>query len=597
LDKDSILLTINLSYQLANQKSTLMKIIYPKLLLLLVVFSFSCQSPEEKPIAETVFSNGTIYTVANSGTVEAVAVKDGLIVYAGSTTGLANYIGEGTLEVDLKGKTMTPGFIESHGHLMGLGQNELNLDLMGIKNYDEMVEMVREAVAKSEPGDWILGRGWHQSKWDKTPEKVVKGFQTHDKLSEVSPDNPVFLRHASGHAAFANAKAMEIAGVNQMSIESLTQDLEGGEVIRDANGNPTGIFSERATGLIARHVPDQDEERSELALELAIKACQRNGITSFHDAGVGQQTIDRYLKFKDEGKLGLRVYAMVSGPNRDLTHKWLDQGPMIDTTDHLLTVRSIKLNADGALGNRGAWLIEEYSDMPGEYGMATLPMDYVLEISNAGLERGFQVCSHAIGDRTNREIFDNYEEAFRAHPEVKDHRFRIEHAQHLHPDDLPRFAQLNVIAAMQAVHMSSDRPWAIDRLGEKRIVEGAYMWQTILESGAKVINGTDVPVEPINPLASFYASVTRKTLKGEPEDGYEPAEKMTRNQALRSYTLDAAYGEFEEDFKGSIEEGKAADFTVFTKDIMTIPEEEILTTEIVMTILDGKIVYDNSTQE
>lgn len=562
---------------------------------LLLAFSLisviSCDMTNDKPIADKLFVNGTIYTVSEANSVEAVATKDGMILFAGAEEEAKQYLGEQTEEIDLAGMTMTPGFIESHGHLMGLGQNELNLDLMGIKSYDEMIDMVAEAVEEAEPGEWILGRGWHQSKWDNEPDVVVQGFQTHDRLSEVSPDNPVFLRHASGHAAFANGKAMEIAGVNQMSIESLTKDMKGGEIIRDENGNPTGMFSERAMYFIQKYIPEEEEGRADLALELAIKACQRNGITSFHDAGIGQSTIDRYLKFKDEGKIGVRIYAMVSGPNRELTKTWLDRGPMIDTTDHLVTVRSIKLNCDGALGNRGAWLLEEYSDMPGQFGLETLPMDYVYEISRAGLEKGFQVCAHAIGDRTNREVFDRYEMAMKEFPDATDHRYRIEHAQHLHPDDLPRFAELNVIAAMQAVHMSSDRPWAIDRLGEKRIVEGAYMWQTILQSGAKVINGTDVPVEPIDPLASFYASVSRKTLKGQPEGGYEPKEKMTREQALKSYTLDAAYGEFEENFKGSIEVGKAADFTVFTKDIMTIPEEEILSTEIGMTIFNGNIVY------
>lgn len=575
---------------------TMKNLLLFSLSILAVIFT-ACEPAEETIVADTVIFNGNIYTVSPPKSVEAVAVRDGVIVFTGSEDAMSDFIGDNTISIDLRGQTMTPGFIESHGHLMGLGQNELNLDLMGIKSYDEMIEMVAEAVAKAEPGEWILGRGWHQSKWDKMPDEMVKGFQTHDRLSEVSPDNPVFLRHASGHAAFANARAMEIAGVNQMSIESLTQDLAGGEIIRDTNGNPTGIFSERAAYLIAKYIPEEDDARADLALELAIKACQRNGITSFHDAGIDQATMDRYARFKEEGKLGLRIYAMVSGPNRELTHNWLQRGPMIDTADHLFTVRSIKLNCDGALGNRGAWLLEEYSDMPGEFGLETLPMDYVLEIANAGLEKGFQVCSHAIGDRTNREVFDRYEEAMNNHPGVTDHRFRIEHAQHLHPDDLSRFAELNVIAAMQAVHLSSDRPWAIDRLGEKRIKEGAYMWQTILKSGAKVINGTDVPVEPINPLASFYASVARKTLKGEPEGGFEPEEKMTRDQTLKSYTLDAAYGEFEEDFKGSIEVGKAADFTVFTKDIMTIPEEDILSTEVAMTILNGEVVYDKSDEK
>jgi len=561
--------------------------------ILLAIVLFSCSDGNEQQIANKVYFNGNIYTVANDIKVESIATLDGRIIYAGTKKGLEPYTGEATEQVDLQGMTMTPGFIESHGHLMGLGFAELNLDLTKVQNYTEMVTLVAEAVEQAEPGEWILGRGWHQSKWDKDPDVIVKGFQTHDKLSEVSPDNPVYLRHASGHAGFANAKAMEIAGVNQLSVESMVQELEGGEIIRDANGNPTGIFSERAQGLIGKYIPQSDDERNNKALELAIKACQRNGITSFHDASAGQQTIDRYQAFKEESKLGVRLYVMIAGPDRELTKTWLERGPMIDSTDHFLTVRSIKLNCDGALGNRGAWMLEEYSDMPGEFGLETLPMEYVLEVSRGGLKNGFQVCAHAIGDRANREILDNYQTAFEEFSGITDHRFRIEHAQHIHPNDLPRFAELGVIAAMQAIHMSSDRPWAIDRLGEKRIKEGAYMWQTLLRSGAIVINGTDVPVEPINPIASFYASVSRKTLKGEPEGGYEPEEKMTREQALRSYTLDAAFGEFEEDFKGSIEVGKAADFTVFSEDIMTIEEDEILSSKVMMTIVDGHIVYTN----
>ncbi|RLD22449.1 MAG: amidohydrolase [Bacteroidetes bacterium] len=551
----------------------------------------SCNLSDKTQVADKVFFNGNIYTMSDNAMVESVATFNGRIIYAGDKDGLEQYISESTEKVDLNGQTMTPGLIEAHGHFMGLGYNELNLNLNGIKNYNDMVDLVAEAVAEAEPGEWILGRGWHQSKWDEEPETVVKGFQTHELLSVVSPDNPVFLRHASGHAAFANAKAMEIAGVNQMSVESMVQDMKGGEIIRDENGNPTGIFSERAMGVIYKYIPKDDEERDIKALELAIKASHRNGITSFHDAGVGQGTIDLYQSYKDQGKLGVRLYVMVSGPNRELTKNWLERGPMIDSVDHMLTVRSIKLNCDGALGNRGAWLLEEYSDMPGEFGLETLPMEYVLEISKAGLKNGFQVCSHAIGDRANHEVFNQYEAAFKENPEIIDHRFRIEHAQHLHPDDIPRFAELNVIPAMQAVHLSSDRPWAIDRLGEKRIKEGAYMWQTLLKSGVKVINGTDVPVEPINPIASFYASVSRKTLKGEPEGGFEPNEKMTREQALRSYTLDAAYGEFEEDFKGSIEIGKAADFTIYSQDLMTVEESEILNTKVTMTVVNGEIVY------
>ena len=544
-------------------------------------------------IADMVIQGGTIYTVnSEQPTVSTVAIKDGKILFIGDAEEVKNYIAEETTVIELDGKTMTPGFIESHGHMMGLGYSELNLDLSGVANYDEMVDKVAEAVEESEPGEWIVGRGWHQSKWEPQPE-MVDGFQTHDKLSAVSPDNPVYLRHASGHASFANAKAMEIAGVNQMSLESFAAEIEGGEIIRDENGNPTGIFNERAQGVVSRHIPDNDEDQDSKALELAIKACHRNGITSFHDAGVGQETIDRYLKFKQEGKMGVRMYVMISGPNRELVQEWYEKGPMIDTAEHLVTVRSIKLNCDGALGSRGAWLLEEYTDRPGHFGMETLPMDYVLETSRMGLKLGFQVNSHAIGDRANQEVLDQYDSAFKEFPELStDHRFRIEHSQHLHPDDIARFGELNVIAAMQAIHMSSDRPWAIERLGEKRIIEGAYMWQALLESGALVINGTDVPVEPIDPIASFYASVTRKTLKKQPEGGYEPDQKMTRVQALRSYTLDAAYGEFEENYKGSIEVGKLADFTVFNQDLMTVEDDAVLDTKIAMTIVGGKIVYE-----
>jgi predicted amidohydrolase YtcJ len=562
-------------------------------LLLLVILStlFACS---KKSPADLVVLGGKIYTSNSSEpVVEAVVVKGDKIEFTGKEVDARQYIDDHTQVVDLQGKTMTAGFIEGHGHIMGVGYNELNLNLAEVKSYDELVQKVKEAVSKAKPGQWILGRGWHQDKWDRKPEKTVKGFQTHHQLSEVSPDNPVFLRHASGHAAMANAKAMEIAGVNPLSIEKLQRNLaqEGGEVIVDDLGNPTGLFNERAMSLVNRHIPEDTRETDAQALQLAIQACWRNGITSFHDAGAGRENIELFRQFRNEGKLGVRLYVMLTGFDRDLIYEWIKKGPEIDPNG-LLTIRSIKLNCDGALGSRGAWLLEPYTDRPDFSGMATLPMDTVLKTSREALKGGFQVCSHAIGDRANREIMDRYEQALKENPAAaKDHRFRIEHAQHIDPKDLPRFAGLGVIAAMQAIHMSSDRPWAIDRLGEKRIREGAYMWQTLLRSGAKIVNGTDAPVEPLDPIPCFYASVTRKTLKGQPEGGYEPEEKMTREQALKSYTLDAAYGAFEEKIKGSIEAGKLADFTVFSKDLMTVPEDEILKSEVVMTILGGKVVY------
>jgi predicted amidohydrolase YtcJ len=547
--------------------------------------------PKPEP-ADVIIYGGTIYTVNDKQPqVEAVVVRGDKIEFTGTEKEAMSWKGETTQLIDLQGMVMTPGFIEGHGHLMGVGYNELNLDLMDVKSYDELVERVKEAAAKVQPGQWILGRGWHQDKWDVKPNRMVKGFQTHHNLSEATPDNPVFLRHASGHAAMANAKAMEMAGVNPLAKEKTGKgNMEGGEVILDEQGNPTGIFNERAMLLIARHIPEDNAERDRQALELAIQACWRNGITGFHDAGTSRENIALYRSFRDEGKLGVRLYVMLTGWDRDLVHEWMKRGVEVDPANWL-TIRSIKLNCDGALGSRGAWLLEPYADRPDSYGMATLSMDTVLATSRAALQSGFQVCSHAIGDRANHEILNRYETALNENPESKDHRFRIEHAQHLHPDDIPRFGKLGVIPAMQAIHMSSDRPWAIDRLGEKRIKEGAYMWQSLLRTGAVIVNGTDAPVEPLNPIPSFYASVTRKTLQGQPEGGYEPEEKMTRAQALRSYTLDAAFGAFEENMKGSIEAGKLADFTVFSADILKVPENEILNTKVVMTIVGGKVVY------
>ena len=533
-----------------------MKNIY--LLGILGIFLISCSSEKADP-ADLIFTNGIIYTVNESQpTAEAVAVKDGMILAVGSVEEIEMHKAENTEVIDLQGETMTPGIIESHAHLMGIGYNKLELDLMYVKTYEELVEKVAEAAAKAKPGDWITGRGWHQDKWIEKPEKMVKGFQTNDQLNEVSPDNPVFLRHASGHAAFANGKALELAGISNLKGER-PGEVEGGEIILDELGNPTGILSEKAAGLVARLIPAETPERAEEALTLALKELNEKGITSFHDAGSGQNVIDLIQKFKNEGKLTVRQYVMLTGTQPALLEEWYKKGPMIDSADHMLTVRSIKLNCD--------------------------------EVSEKAIPAGFQVCSHAIGDRANQEILDRYEAAFANYPGSKKLRFRIEHAQHIHPDDIPRFGELGVIAAMQAIHLSSDRPWAIDRLGEKRIIDGAYVWQKLMQTGAVVTNGTDAPVEPVDPIPSFYASVTRKTLQGLPEGGYEGEQKMTRPEALKSYTLDGAFAEFEEDFKGSIEVGKAADFTVFDKNIMEVPEDEILEAKVTMTVVGGKVVY------
>ena len=552
--------------------------------------------------ADMVIHNGTIYTMDDyNPIVENVVVKDGKIIHVGSTNNYKKFVGPNTEVLDLNNSTMVPGLIEGHGHFMGLGYAKMRLDLSQVKNYDELVDIVEDAVKKASPGEWILGRGWHQSKWTPAPDILVKGFQTHDKLSAISPNNPVWLTHASGHASFGNAKAMEIGGVT-----AETEFGFGGEVIKDLNGNPTGIFNERAQGLISRHIEtsnndsDQDSDLSNdqkmpmRALELAVNECLINGITSFQDAGSGADAIQAFRNGIKNEKLKVRLYVMLTSRNPDLLESWYKKGPEIGTGNDYLTIRSIKLNADGALGSRGAWLLNEYSDRPGHFGMATQSMEYVYDVSSNGLKYGFQVNTHAIGDRANREVLNQYQKVFNENPQKNnDLRWRIEHAQHIDPEDIPRFGKMGVIASIQGIHMSSDRPWAINRLGEKRIVEGAYVWRSLFDHGAIVVNGSDVPVEPINPIASFYASVSRKTLTGNPKNGYEPNQKMTRLEALKTYTINAAYAAFEEEVKGSIEIGKYADFTVLSQNIITIPEREILKTKVIYTIINGKIEYKN----
>ena len=553
---------------------------------LFILFIFiGCESNK----ADLIIENGIIYTMDDFNPIaESVAVRSGKIIGVGSNYYIQSFIGNNTKVLDLKGATMVPGLIEGHGHFMGLGYAKMRLDLSTVSSYDELVDMVSGAVAEAKPGEWILGRGWHQSKWEPVPVPLVKGFQTHDKLSAISPNNPVWLTHASGHAAFGNAKAMELAGVT-----SETEFGFGGEIIKDLRGNPTGVFNERAQGLVSQYVETEDEDNSsQRALELAVQACLENGITSFQDAGSGSNSINAYREGLSSNSLRIRLYVMLTSRDPDLLKEWYKKGPEIGTGNDYLTIRSIKLNTDGALGSRGAWLLDSYTDRPGHFGMATQSMDYVYEVSRDGLANGFQVNSHAIGDRANREVLDQYEKVFNENPKLaENHRWRIEHAQHIDPADIPRFGLMGVIPAIQGIHMASDRPWAINRLGRQRIIESAYVWRDLIDSGAILINGTDVPVEPIDPIASIYASTARKTLKGKPEGGYEPNQKMTRLEALKSYTINAAYGAFEEDIKGSIEIGKYADFTVLSQNIITVPEDQILNTKVRYTIINGQIEY------
>ncbi len=549
---------------------------------------FGCAKKEP---ADLVLKNGKIVTVDESvPEAQAVAVRGDVIVAVGSDKMIESYIGEATQVVNLNGKLAIPGFIDSHGHFTSIGQSKMQLNFMDVKNWDEIIAMVEEAVKNGQPGEWILGRGWHQEKWDKTPEPNVDGLPYHYELSKVSPDNPVWLNHASGHSAFANAKAMELGGITKD-----TPDPPGGEIVRDPDGNPIGIFRETAQGLVGKAIShymdertsDQIDAEQRKIVELADEECLSKGITCFHDAGSSFGTIDLFKEFVEQGKLGLRLYVMASASNDQLKER-LSEYRIIGMGNNHLTVRSIKRLIDGALGAHGAWLLEPYTDLPSSTGLNTTPVDFIRETAKIAIENAFQLNIHAIGDRANREVLNIYEEAFKAHPEKKDLRWRIEHSQHLHLDDIPRFGQLGVIASMQGGHCTSDGPWVLKRLGEKRAEEGAYVWQKLMKTGAVICNGTDAPVEDVDPIACYYATVSRKTWDG---SVFYPDQRMNRMEALRSYTINGAYASFQEDILGSLTVGKLADIAVLSKDIMTIAEEEIPTAEVLYTIVGGKIAY------
>ena len=557
--------------------------------LLIIGLFFSCGQKKEP--ADLVLTNGKIVTVDDTKPeAEALAVRGDVIIAVGSNKEIQPYIAQATKVIDLEGKLATPGFIDAHGHFTSIGQAKMRLDLMHVKNWDEIVAMVKEAVQKAQPGEWILGRGWHQEKWDKTPEPNVDGLPFHHSLSKVSPDNPVMLSHASGHASFANAKAMELAKITKE-----TPNPKGGEIVKDSDGNPIGAFRETAQGLLRKamsdflekRTPEQIEAQRRQVIELAAQECLSKGITSFHDAGSSFETIDLFKEFVEEGKLGIRLWVMIRVSNERLKER-LSEYKIIGMGENHLTVRAIKRSLDGALGPHGAWLLEPYADLPTSTGLNTTPIKVLKETARLAIENDFQLCVHAIGDRANQETLNTFEEAYKAHPDKKGLRWRIEHSQHLHPDDIPRFGKLGVIASMQGIHCTSDGPWVFKRLGEKRAEEGAYVWQKLMKSGAIICNGTDAPVEDVDPIACFYATVTRKM-----KDGtiFYPDQRMTREEALRSYTLNCAYAAFQEDILGSIAPGKLADITVLSKDIMTVPDDEILSTEVLYTIVGGKVLY------
>jgi predicted amidohydrolase YtcJ len=544
--------------------------------------------------ADLVLRNGKIVTMnAAAPTAQAIAVRAGKITALGADSAASRWIGPNTKVIDLHGMLAIPGFIEGHGHFTGVGEFRMGLDLREARTWDEIVAQVGRAVKQAKPGEWIVGRGWHQSKWTVPPTPNVEGFPLHDSLDKVSPNNPVVLTHASGHASFVNGKALELAGVTGQ-----TPNPSGGEILKDAKGAPTGLLRERASGVISRARAEYEARRTAAdrvaetnkAIRLAIDESLSKGITTFQDAGSPLATVDILKKMADAHELRMRIWMMLRAPNEQLAAN-LDRYKIIGAGDDFFTVRGIKRAIDGALGSRGAWLLAPYTDKPDSSGLNTDNPADIRKTAELAIQHGFQLCVHAIGDRANRETLNIFEDTFKAHPDKKDLRWRIEHAQHINAADIPRFGQLGVIAAMQGVHCTSDAPYVLLRLGAQRAEEGAYVWQKLMKSGAIVGNGTDAPVEDVSPLASFYASVSRKLKDG---TVFYPAQRMSREEALKSYTANNAYAAFEDKLKGSLEPGKLADITVLSKDIMTIPEDEILATDVVYTIVGGKVAFDHT---
>jgi predicted amidohydrolase YtcJ len=531
------------------------------------------------PPADLIVTNARVYTADDSRPlVEAFAVRGGRIVFAGSAREAAALKGPSTQTVDVGGRTVIPGMVDGHAHFNNLAKKLRSVDLVGTKSYDEVIARVVERAKGTPKGAWIIGRGWDQNAWGNT------AFPTHEALSAATPDHPVLLERIDGHAQLANMAAMRAAGLT-----SAAREPSGGKIMRDAKGNPTGVLIDKAESLVADKVPEPSIDEWRVMHKDAVKLMHRWGLVGMHDAGASRKMIDLYEDMAQKKELDLRLYIMIGDDAAALTH-YFAQGPRSALYDGQLWVRAVKLYADGAMGSRGAALLEPYSDDPNNNGLLLSAPAHIQEVAERGLAAGFQINTHAIGDRGNRVVLDAYEKAFARVPRV-DHRFRVEHAQILHQDDLPRFAQLGVIPSMQASHQTSDMYWIGKRLGPTRLY-GAYAWQTLLNTGVIIPNGSDFPVEEVNPLISFHASIARQDARDWPLGGWYPAERMSREDALRSMTLWPAYAGFQEKEMGSITAGKYADFVVLDQDIMRVPAEMVLKTQVVETWIGGRRVYE-----
>jgi predicted amidohydrolase YtcJ len=553
-----------------------------------------CASPsaekEKATLADLIIVNGNVTTMDKAQPkAQAIAIKNHRILKVGSNEAIQLLAGEKTKTIDAKGNFVMPGFIEGHGHYLGLGESMINLNLLQTKNWQEILDKVAEKVKTAKPGEWIMGRGWHQEKWDQPLDRQVEGYPLHDELSALTPNNPVLLSHASGHASFANAKAMEMVGISKE-----TPDPSGGAIIRDQSGSPIGVFEERAEDALwmawqefyNKQSPEAQKAHWLEKIRAAEKECLAKGITSFQDAGLHYQDLEWLKELAEAGELNVRLWVMIRHSYEVMKDK-LEGFPWLDLGEHYLSVKAIKTEVDGALGSRGAWLLEAYHDKPGSHGHNTTTIKEVENIASLANKHNLQLCVHAIGDRANREVLDIFEQNFKANPEKKDWRWRIEHAQHLNPEDIPRFKELNVIASMQGIHCTSDAPFVVERLGEERARTGAYAWRALLDQGVVIANGTDAPVEDVSPIASFYASVTRK--RADSGMAFFSEQAMTRQEALYSYTLGNAYAGFEETEKGSLEVGKLGDVVILSEDLLTCEDGEILGAEVLWTIVGGEV--------
>lgn len=552
----------------------------------------SCQS---KMTADLIITHANVWTAdAAMPKAESIACKDGKIVYVGGNSGSLELKGKLTNVVDAQGAFVMPGLIEGHGHFAGLGYSLIELNFLKTKSWEEIESMVVNAASTAKPGEWIVGRGWHQEKWDSLPKPDFYNYPSHENLSDKTPDNPVVLYHASGHALFANRQAMKAAGISRE-----TKNPEGGAIIRDNDGEAIGIFEERAMQLIQEAHVSYKNSLSEktldsiwlAAIRKAEDECLRYGITSFQDAGSTFKELKKFENLALKNDLNLRLWVMARQSYTEM-QPVLSDYKKTGIGNHFYTCNAIKSEVDGALGAFGAWLLKPYNDKPGFSGQNTTDIYEVKKIADLAIKNNMQFCVHAIGDRANRVVVDIYEGVMNQNPEKKDWRWRIEHAQHLDTADIPRFAKFGIIASMQGIHCTSDAPFVVKRLGYERAKTGAYAWRSLLDRGVIVANGTDAPVEDVNPFKSIYASVTRRNDEKNLE--FFKEQSMTREEALISYTKGNAYAAFENHLKGSIQVGKLADIVILDKNLLDCTNEEILTTNVLYTIVHGKVKYEGT---